>query len=97
MSDVLTPDETKKTVSEAAELTEKLFVLLLEEKRTTVFVALHMLLALTAIQMGVSFEQLMASIAQNIPAFYKRWSEVMTPGAQVIDLSAFREKRSEQP
>jgi hypothetical protein len=96
MSDVLPPAETQKTVSEAAELTEKLFTLLLEEPRPTVFVALQMLLSLTALQMGVSFEQLMVSIAQNVPAFYKRWNEMLTPGAQVIDLSAFRKDRSEK-
>jgi hypothetical protein len=96
----VTPEETRKTAMAAQELMGEIAILMSEKgvDREVLFVALQMFLAHVSIQMGVSFEMLMSALAQNMPLFYQRWSEVQPKTktdkpALVFNLDEFRKPR----
>lgn len=74
----MTSEKSRETALAAQELMGEIAVWLSGQgvDRETLFVALQMLMAHVAVQMGVSFEVLMSSMAQNVPLFYKKWAEV---------------------
>lgn len=84
----------------AQELMGEIAILMSEKgvDREVLFVALQMFLAHVSIQMGVSFEMLMSALAQNMPLFYQRWSEVQPKTktdkpALVFNLDEFRKPK----
>jgi hypothetical protein len=94
MSDMLTEEEAKEALPQAAELAQKLFAVLQGSKRSTALVALEMLLPVVALGMGLPLEKLMLTLAHNVPTFYRKWLlEEQPQEAPVFDLSEFRKSK----
>jgi hypothetical protein len=97
-----TPEEVRDTVLKAQSVMQDIMEGLATKppENGALFVALQMLLASVSIQMGVSFEEMMGTLAQNMPTFYKKWHEAEAKRveqerrgpAPVFDFSEFRKK-----
>jgi len=67
------------------------------------FLASETLLAYIAVDMGMGFQDLMNSLATNVPQFYRKWHETKTkdespqkPPGVVLDMEAFRKGKDDE-
>ena len=92
----LTPEEVAEIRLRAEDLSLGLLKHLSECKaqREVALTALQISLAHVGVQMGVSLEDLMITLAQNMPVFYrKQFLEQQGVPAPVIDLSEVRKDK----
>jgi len=95
--------ENKDDVMDKTQEVFTSFVNLLSEtkpEKRAVFLASEMLLTYIAVDMGMGFEDMMQSLATNMPQFYKRWHDTQEktnakPGV-VIDMQSLRRKGKDQ-
>lgn len=92
----LTEDEAAEVRLRAEALTAELLKYLQDSKaqREVALTALQSALAYVSVQMGVSFEDLMSTLAKNMPVLYRKQflGQKGTP-APVIDLSEARKDK----
>jgi hypothetical protein len=94
---VLTKEEAAAIGLQAESLSHDILKQLGEAKaqRDVALTALQMSLANVCVQMGVSFEDCMVTLAQNMPVFYKKqFARQHGEPAPVIDLSQARKEKA---
>jgi hypothetical protein len=84
------PEQSRQVVAEASKVAERIEKQCANDPREVVFTALQMLLPLYAANMGMTFDELMSSLAMNMPTFQNNLAAAV--GGNRIDTSEIKKE-----